>query len=155
MTNLTSCRTPMSDSTSKDFLLICCIAAATCWEYFAHLVKPYTVFSRVSPQRFRKQRESSGPRGGHAASNTRPAAVLCNPSNKFLTHCYYRKGILPLVHCFVFSHCQDCYILDNKGSNVMVWKGKQASKEERQEALNRAVVSLIHYIRSQRNTYTT
>ncbi|XP_038584655.1 villin-1 isoform X3 [Micropterus salmoides] len=33
----------------------------------------------------------------------------------------------------------DCYILDNKGSNVMVWKGKQASKEERQEALNRAV----------------
>nr|XP_046227115.1 villin-1 isoform X2 [Scatophagus argus] len=33
----------------------------------------------------------------------------------------------------------DCYILDQRGSCVMVWKGKQASKEERQEALNRAV----------------
>lgn len=43
-----------------------------------------------------------------------------------------------------FSHCQDCYILDQRGSSVMVWKGKQASKEERREALNRAVVSLIN-----------
>ncbi|XP_061569837.1 villin-1 [Cololabis saira] len=33
----------------------------------------------------------------------------------------------------------DCYILDNKGSSVMVWKGKQASKDERQGALNRAL----------------
>ncbi|XP_037550095.1 villin-1 [Nematolebias whitei] len=33
----------------------------------------------------------------------------------------------------------DCYILDHKGSNVMVWKGKKASKEERQKALNTAV----------------
>ncbi|XP_040921286.1 villin-1 [Toxotes jaculatrix] len=33
----------------------------------------------------------------------------------------------------------DCYILDQGGSSVMVWKGKQASKEERREALNRAV----------------
>ncbi|XP_041817129.1 villin-1 [Chelmon rostratus] len=33
----------------------------------------------------------------------------------------------------------DCYILDQRGSSVMVWKGKQASKEERQEALNRAM----------------
>ncbi|KAM9337040.1 villin-1 [Symphorus nematophorus] len=33
----------------------------------------------------------------------------------------------------------DCYIVDQKGSRVMVWKGKQASKEERREALNRAV----------------
>ncbi|KAI3355290.1 hypothetical protein L3Q82_018145, partial [Scortum barcoo] len=36
-------------------------------------------------------------------------------------------------------HSSDCYILDQRGSSVMVWKGKQASKEERQEALNRAV----------------
>ncbi|XP_057680934.1 villin-1 isoform X2 [Corythoichthys intestinalis] len=33
----------------------------------------------------------------------------------------------------------DCYILDNGGSSVMVWKGKHASKEERQAAMNRAV----------------
>lgn len=46
------------------------------------------------------------------------------------------------VHC-VFSRCQDCYILDQRGSSVMVWKGKQASKEERQEALNRAMVSSL------------
>ncbi|XP_032360262.1 villin-1 isoform X2 [Etheostoma spectabile] len=36
-------------------------------------------------------------------------------------------------------HSSDCYIVDQRGSNVMVWKGKQSSKEERQEALNRAV----------------
>lgn len=45
---------------------------------------------------------------------------------------------------FFFSHCQDCYILDQRGSSVMVWKGKQASKEERRGALNRAVVSLLN-----------
>nr|XP_020457982.1 villin-like protein [Monopterus albus] len=33
----------------------------------------------------------------------------------------------------------DCYIVDHGGSHVMVWKGKQASKEERREALNRAL----------------
>ncbi|XP_075994182.1 villin-1 [Genypterus blacodes] len=33
----------------------------------------------------------------------------------------------------------DCYIVDNRGSAVMVWKGKKASKEERHAALNRAV----------------
>uniref|UniRef100_A0A8C3AQE4 Villin like n=1 Tax=Cyclopterus lumpus TaxID=8103 RepID=A0A8C3AQE4_CYCLU len=36
-------------------------------------------------------------------------------------------------------HSSDCYIADQRGSCVMVWKGKQASKEERKEALNRAV----------------
>ncbi|XP_067433885.1 villin-1 isoform X2 [Thunnus thynnus] len=36
-------------------------------------------------------------------------------------------------------HSSDCYIADQGGSSVMVWKGKQASKEERKEALNRAV----------------
>ncbi|KAK9527712.1 hypothetical protein VZT92_014250 [Zoarces viviparus] len=36
-------------------------------------------------------------------------------------------------------HSSDCYIVDQRGSSVMVWKGKQASKKERQEALNRAV----------------
>uniref|UniRef100_A0A8C4HFB5 Villin-like n=1 Tax=Dicentrarchus labrax TaxID=13489 RepID=A0A8C4HFB5_DICLA len=36
-------------------------------------------------------------------------------------------------------HSSDCYIADQRGSSVMVWKGKQASKEERREALNRAM----------------
>ncbi|XP_050953939.1 advillin isoform X1 [Labeo rohita] len=33
----------------------------------------------------------------------------------------------------------DCYILDQGGSSVMVWKGKAASEEERHSALSRAV----------------
>ncbi|XP_058620742.1 advillin isoform X2 [Onychostoma macrolepis] len=33
----------------------------------------------------------------------------------------------------------DCYILDQSGSSVMVWKGKAASDEERHSALSRAV----------------
>uniref|UniRef100_A0A8C2BJQ2 Villin-like n=1 Tax=Cyprinus carpio TaxID=7962 RepID=A0A8C2BJQ2_CYPCA len=33
----------------------------------------------------------------------------------------------------------DCYILDQGGSSVMVWKGKAASDEERHSALSRAV----------------
>ncbi|XP_077480056.1 villin-1 isoform X2 [Stigmatopora argus] len=33
----------------------------------------------------------------------------------------------------------DCYLLDNGGSSVIVWKGKNSSKEERQGAMNRAV----------------
>ncbi|XP_071754784.2 advillin isoform X1 [Centroberyx gerrardi] len=33
----------------------------------------------------------------------------------------------------------DCYIVDQGGSSVLVWKGKQASKEERRSALSRAV----------------
>ncbi|XP_069559559.1 LOW QUALITY PROTEIN: villin-1 [Brachyistius frenatus] len=36
-------------------------------------------------------------------------------------------------------HSSDCYMVDQRGSNVMVWKGKHASKVERKEALNRAV----------------
>uniref|UniRef100_A0A8C9YVN9 Villin like n=1 Tax=Sander lucioperca TaxID=283035 RepID=A0A8C9YVN9_SANLU len=48
-------------------------------------------------------------------------------------------------------HSSDCYILDQRGSNVMVWKGKQASKEERQEALNRAV----GYIKAKNYPYST
>lgn len=36
---------------------------------------------------------------------------------------------------------QDCYILDQGGSSVMVWKGKAASDEERHSAMSRAVVS--------------
>uniref|UniRef100_A0A3B3ZM81 HP domain-containing protein n=1 Tax=Periophthalmus magnuspinnatus TaxID=409849 RepID=A0A3B3ZM81_9GOBI len=35
----------------------------------------------------------------------------------------------------------DCYIADQNGSCVMVWKGKQASPVERAESLNRAMVT--------------
>lgn len=31
---------------------------------------------------------------------------------------------------------EDCYILDNKGHNVFVWKGKKANTQERKSALN-------------------
>nr|XP_018668862.1 villin-1 isoform X2 [Ciona intestinalis] len=33
----------------------------------------------------------------------------------------------------------DCYILDQGGSNIFVWKGKSASKEERSGAMQRAI----------------
>ncbi|XP_053327026.1 villin-1 [Spea bombifrons] len=33
----------------------------------------------------------------------------------------------------------DCYILDQGGSKIFVWKGKNASKEERQQAMSRAL----------------
>ncbi|XP_056155160.1 advillin [Lampris incognitus] len=36
-------------------------------------------------------------------------------------------------------HSSDCYIVDQGGSTVLVWKGKQASKQERSSALSRAV----------------
>uniref|UniRef100_A0A8C9YZS9 Villin like n=1 Tax=Sander lucioperca TaxID=283035 RepID=A0A8C9YZS9_SANLU len=56
-----------------------------------------------------------------------------------------------IKHCFCLCFPSDCYILDQRGSNVMVWKGKQASKEERQEALNRAV----GYIKAKNYPYST
>ncbi|KAM6900471.1 villin-1 [Xenentodon cancila] len=67
-----------------------------------------------------------------------------------LYHVYENSGNLlvqevatqPLTQDLLRS--SDCYILDHKGSSVMVWKGKQASKEERQGALNRA----LDYIRA-------
>uniref|UniRef100_A0A3B3BIV4 Villin-like n=1 Tax=Oryzias melastigma TaxID=30732 RepID=A0A3B3BIV4_ORYME len=43
----------------------------------------------------------------------------------------------PLTQDLLLS--SDCYIVDHKGSSVMVWKGKRASKVERQEAMNRAM----------------
>uniref|UniRef100_UPI0037E90E1D villin-1 n=1 Tax=Semicossyphus pulcher TaxID=241346 RepID=UPI0037E90E1D len=62
-----------------------------------------------------------------------------------LYHVYESSGNLvvqevatqPLTQDLLRS--SDCYILDQRGSSVMVWKGKHASKEERREALNRAV----------------
>uniref|UniRef100_H3D5C6 Villin like n=1 Tax=Tetraodon nigroviridis TaxID=99883 RepID=H3D5C6_TETNG len=43
----------------------------------------------------------------------------------------------PLTQDLLLS--SDCYILDHQGSSVMVWKGKKASKLERQAAFNRAL----------------
>lgn len=144
MTNLTRCRTPASDSTSKNFFLIC---SASTLKHVGNILALWWNHTLFFPQRVWKQRESGGPRSGHAASDARPAALLCNclffkPSNVFLAHCYCRGWILS--HCLFLSHWQDCYIVDQRGSSVMVWKGKQASKEERREALNRAVVSLLN-----------
>lgn len=35
---------------------------------------------------------------------------------------------------------QDCYLLDQGGTKIFVWKGKKASKVERQAAMARALV---------------
>lgn len=66
-------------------------------------------------------------------------------ANVRLYHVYESNGNLvvhevatqPLTRDILRSN--DCYILDNRGSSVMVWKGKQASKLERREAFNRAL----------------
>lgn len=36
---------------------------------------------------------------------------------------------------------QDCYILDQGGHKIFVWKGKNSNKEEKQQAMSRALVS--------------
>jgi len=35
---------------------------------------------------------------------------------------------------------KDCYILDQAGLKIFVWKGKNANKEEKQQAMSRALV---------------
>lgn len=37
---------------------------------------------------------------------------------------------------------QDCYILDYGGHKIFVWKGKNSTKEEKQQAMSRALVGL-------------
>lgn len=41
----------------------------------------------------------------------------------------------------MFLLLQDSYIVDNGEAGVWVWNGKQASKQERSEAMRNAVVS--------------
>lgn len=65
------------------------------------------------------------------------------PLKMFLRRCCIGNVSCLIVHCLFFLLCQDCYMLDQGGSSVMVWKGKHSSKEERREALNRAMVSLL------------
>uniref|UniRef100_A0AAX7V8Z9 HP domain-containing protein n=1 Tax=Astatotilapia calliptera TaxID=8154 RepID=A0AAX7V8Z9_ASTCA len=74
-----------------------------------------------------------------------------------LYHVYDNSGNLviqevakqPLTQDLLKS--SDCFILDNKGSSVMVWKGKKASKEERQGAMNRA----LSYIKAKKYPAST
>ena len=40
------------------------------------------------------------------------------------------------------SHLQDCYILDQGGLKIYVWKGKNANAQEKKEAMNQALVGL-------------
>lgn len=42
------------------------------------------------------------------------------------------------VYCCPFF--KDCYILDQGGIRIFVWKGKNANKEEKQQAMSRALV---------------
>nr|XP_029506459.1 villin-1-like [Oncorhynchus nerka] len=46
---------------------------------------------------------------------------------------------ISLSHSHPLPPCQDCYIVDQGGLSVLVWKGKEASIEERRSALGRAV----------------
>lgn len=38
--------------------------------------------------------------------------------------------------------CQDCYILDQCGMKIYVWKGRDSTREEKQQATSRALVSV-------------
>ena len=46
-----------------------------------------------------------------------------------------------LALCFL-SCLQDCYILDQGGLKIYVWKGKNANAQEKKEAMNQALVGL-------------
>lgn len=48
---------------------------------------------------------------------------------------------MPIKICFLW---QDCYLLDQGGIKIFVWKGKKASKTERAESLKKAEVSPDH-----------
>lgn len=48
-------------------------------------------------------------------------------------------------HSIVCS-VQDCYLLDQGGTQIFVWKGKKASKAERQAAMARALVRAPSHI---------
>lgn len=40
------------------------------------------------------------------------------------------------------SHLQDCYILDQGGLKIYVWKGKKANAQERKGAMSQALVGM-------------
>ncbi|XP_036934717.1 villin-1 isoform X2 [Acanthopagrus latus] len=101
---------------------------------------------RDSPELMKIMTAVLGQRNGpvrEATPDDRSEQVQNN--NVRLYHVFEHSGNLvvqevatePLTQDLLRS--SDCYIADQRGSSVMVWKGKQASKEERREALNRAV----------------
>ena len=62
-----------------------------------------------------------------------------------MTCCTYNYYWVYLhMFCYVIllhTRLQDSYIIDNGEAGVWVWNGKQASKQERSEAMRNAVVS--------------
>lgn len=52
------------------------------------------------------------------------------------------EGALRLSPCVLLSRLQDCYILDQGGLKVYVWKGKNANAQQKREAMSQALVGL-------------
>nr|XP_057916314.1 villin-1 [Doryrhamphus excisus] len=102
---------------------------------------------RDSPELMKMMTAVLGPRSGSlkAAVPDDDDAQRAQNAGVRLYHVFDANGNLvihevasqPLTQDLLQS--SDCYILDHRGSSVMVWKGKDASKEERRGALNRAV----------------
>uniref|UniRef100_A0A665VFS7 Gelsolin-like domain-containing protein n=1 Tax=Echeneis naucrates TaxID=173247 RepID=A0A665VFS7_ECHNA len=99
-----------------------------------------------SPELMKVMTAVLGQRTGHlkdAIPDEKPGQV--QKTNVRLYHVFENSGNLvvqevatqPLTQDLL--HSSDCYIVDQSGSSVMVWKGKLASKQERREALNRAM----------------
>ncbi len=60
----------------------------------------------------------------------------------------WKWSIHSFIYLFVYLCIylfQDCYILDQGGMSIFVWKGKTANKAERQAAMTRALVSSYYY----------
>ncbi|CAN9506309.1 unnamed protein product [Ophioblennius macclurei] len=101
---------------------------------------------RNSPELMKVLTSVLGPKPGHIKDATPDDRADKSAQNGVrLYHVSQDSGNLVVQEVAVQPLTQDllkssdCYILDHNGSNVMVWKGKQSSKDERREALNRAV----------------
>ncbi|XP_028289758.1 villin-1 isoform X2 [Gouania willdenowi] len=101
---------------------------------------------RDSPELMKVMTKVLGPKPGQLREATSDEeSDLVQKNNVRLYHVFQNSGNLvvqevatqPLTQDLLLS--SDCYIVDKNGSSVMVWKGKQSSKEERREAMNRAV----------------
>lgn len=99
-----------------------------------------------SPELMQVMTSVLGPRKGHlkdAIPDDKPNQA--QKSFVRLYHVFEESGNLvirevatqPLTQDLLLS--TDCYIADQNGTCVMVWKGKQASPVERRESLNRAM----------------
>ena len=52
------------------------------------------------------------------------------------------EGALRLSPFVLLSRLQDCYILDQGGLKIYVWKGKNVNAQEKKEAMSQALVGL-------------